>query len=184
MRSITSELSDSNRRLQKMAITDSLTECPNRRYAMEFVEQAWTTARLTHTPLSCMLIDVDWFKKINDIYGHERGDQTLILIADSIKKALGPKDVICRFGGDEFLVVCPGADLRLTFRLGEVFCKAVQSLGLKVEDKLCGVSIGVAQKIGEMDSFKALLEAADHALYLAKRHGRGRAEAYVGKNND
>ena len=184
MRSITAELSDSNRRLQKMAITDSLTQCPNRRYAIEFGEQAWATANLMQSPLSCMLIDVDWFKQINDIYGHERGDQTLILIAGAINKNLGPKDVICRFGGDEFLVICPGADLTLALRMGEVFCKAVTSLGIKISDKPCGVSIGVAQKKGDMTTFGALLDAADHALYRAKRNGRCRVEVYAGDKND
>lgn len=174
MREIASELSTSNRRLQELSVTDVLTGCPNRRYAIERLQQEWSAAERRGAPLSCLVVDVDWFKQVNDLYGHERGDEVLRLIADTLRAGVRAQDVVCRVGGDEFWVLCPnsGKDAAETCALR--LCEAVEALRIKAGDHQCTVSIGVAERLPGMASPDALIEAADRQLYRAKREGRAR----------
>ena len=111
LRRFAAELAVANRRLQQAALTDPLTGLPNRRYAMERLEQEWAATAVRNARLTCMVVDVDGFKQINDSYGHDSGDVVLRQVATVLRKEARAEDVICRLGGEEFLVICPDTPL-------------------------------------------------------------------------
>ena len=174
IRRFAAELAVSNRRLQEAALTDSLTGFPNRRYAMERFQQEWAAATRSKRPLSCMVIDLDKFKSINDTYGHDVGDTVLKQIAAALKGALRAQDVICRIGGDEFLVICPDTSLPAAVACGERIRKAADTVPVMADMlKLKGsVSIGVATREDAMADIDALIKRADQGAYVSKQHGR------------
>jgi diguanylate cyclase (GGDEF)-like protein len=175
IRHFAAELAVTNRRLQEVALTDSLTGCPNRRYAMERLEQEWATCSRNKRPLSCMVVDVDYFKRINDDHGHDIGDVALKQIAAALKSALRAQDIIARMGGDEFLVVCPDTDLAAAAICAERMRKAVEALPVAGGHPAGrSVSIGLAVRDAAMGNPDALIKAADQGLYVAKQRGRNR----------
>ena len=174
LQEIASELSASNRRLVEVSVTDVLTGCPNRRYALERLQQEWSAAERRHSPLSCLVVDIDWFKPINDLYGHERGDEVLKLISETMRAVVRTEDVVCRVGGDEFWVICPDSDEASAAACGRRLCEAVEKLAIEAGDKRCSISVGVAQRAKETTSPENLVNTADRNLYRAKREGRGR----------
>jgi diguanylate cyclase (GGDEF)-like protein len=176
LKDIATELSASNRRLQEVSVTDVLTGCPNRRYALERLQQEWSGAERRHHSLSCLVIDIDWFKPINDLYGHERGDQVLKQISETLRAGVRAQDVVCRVGGDEFWVICPDADQASASACGQRLCDAVDKLAIEAGDKRCSISVGVAQRTAEMTGPESLISTADKNLYHAKRDGRGRVK--------
>ncbi len=176
IRRFAAELAVSNRRLQEVALTDSLTGFPNRRYAIERMQQEWSVSSRTRRPLSGMVIDVDQFKTYNDSHGHDVGDAVLRQVAVSIKGALRAQDIVARTGGDEFLVICPDTGLDAALACAERVRFAVESAPLTVSGQLLSmsVSIGVATRDTVMTDPDALVKRADQALYLAKNKGRNR----------
>lgn len=174
VRRFAAELAVSNRRLQEMALTDSLTGFPNRRYAMERVGQEWSTASRTRRPLSAMVVDVDEFKRFNDNFGHDTGDAILRQVAQSLKTALRAQDVVARTGGDEFLVICPDTHLDAALACAERVRFAVEAGGHATKGRKVTVSIGVATREAGMNDAEALVKRADQALYQAKNKGRNR----------
>lgn len=168
------ELAVTNRRLQEAAMTDALTGLPNRRYAIDRVQQEWATALRSGKALACMVIDLDGLKHINDELGHDAGDWALRSAADALRQALRSEDVVCRTGGDEFLVLCPGSDLAAALVCAERLRLAVSRLDLKFERQHVplSVSIGVAEKGGAIADIDALRRTADRSAYLAKAAGR------------
>lgn len=177
MRELANELSESNRRLQTLAVTDELTGCPNRRYASERLQQEWASSARRDAKLSCLVVDLDWFKQINDVHGHERGDIVLKQIAQTLRAGVRVEDVVCRVGGDEFWVICPGVTAAAASACGERLRIAVAELNHQAGDKLCTISVGVAERTPEMELPSDLIEAADRALYQAKKDGRGRVQS-------
>jgi two-component system cell cycle response regulator len=174
IRRFASELAVTNRRLQEAALTDTLTGFPNRRYAMERFQQEWASATRSKRPLSCMIIDLDKFKAINDTYGHDVGDSALKQIAAALKSALRSPDVICRVGGDEFLVICPDTTLAAAVAAAERIRKAADAVPV-VSDMLRlhgSVSIGVAMREESMVDIDALIKRADQGVYVSKQQGR------------
>ncbi|MDK9714826.1 MAG: diguanylate cyclase [Sulfuritalea sp.] len=176
LQDIAAELSESNRRLQEMSVTDVLTGCPNRRYALERLQQEWSGSTRRQHPLSCLVVDIDWFKEINDLYGHDRGDQVLRQVSETLRAGVRTQDVVCRVGGDEFWVICPDADRAAAAACGQRLCDAINKLAIDAGDKRCGISVGVAQRSESMADPQSLINAADHNLYQAKREGRGRVK--------
>ena len=176
IRRFAAELAVSNRRLQEVALTDSLTGFPNRRYAIERMQQEWSVSSRTRRPLSGMVIDVDQFKTYNDSHGHDVGDAVLRQVATSIKGALRAQDIVARTGGDEFLVICPDTGLDAALACAERVRFAVESAPLTVSGQplTMSVSIGVATRDTVMTDPDALVKRADQALYLAKNKGRNR----------
>ena len=164
----------SNRRLQEVALTDSLTGFPNRRYAIERMQQEWSVSSRTRRPLSGMVIDVDQFKSYNDTHGHAVGDAVLRQVAASIKGALRAQDIVARTGGDEFLVICPDTGLDAAVACAERVRFAVESTPLKTAGVTLNmsVSIGVATRDTVMTDPDALIKRADQALYRSKNAGR------------
>ncbi len=174
IRRFAAELAVSNRRLQEVALTDPLTGFRNRRYVIDRIAQEWASATRSRRPLSCMVIDVDEFKQINDTHGHDAGDAVLRQVSNAVKLGLRSQDVIARTGGDEFLVLCPDTDLNAAMSCGERLRQAVQGVQVLVNELRLGVtiSVGVAQREPAMTDADAMVKRADQGAYVAKAQGR------------
>lgn len=174
IRRFAAELAVTNQRLQEAALTDVLTDLPNRRYAIERFQQEWQAANRSKRPMACMMIDVDNFKAVNDTHGHDVGDAVLKQTAQAIKSGLRAQDVICRTGGDEFLVICPETDLAAAMLCGERVRKAVAEVRLSssAEQIKCSISVGVAARGMDTPDIDALIKRADEGAYQAKQRGR------------
>lgn len=180
IRRFAAELALTNRRLQEAALLDALTGIPNRRYAMDRIQQEWSAAERSGRPLACMLIDVDHFKQINDTYGHDAGDLVLQRVAETLKHTARTQDVICRIGGEEFLVVCPDTDASAAAQCAERLRHAVGALRIAVGNTSLHltISIGVAAMHAGMASPDSMIKASDQAVYAAKQAGRNRTCVY------
>lgn len=179
IRRFASELAVSNRRLQEAALTDMLTGFRNRRYAIDRIEQEWAQAERTARPLSCMVIDLDGLKEVNDAFGHDGGDAALCAAAKALRSELRGNDVICRVGGDEFLAICPGSGLDAALACAERLRRAVGAVALEIDGRpvTLSVSIGVAEKTRDVPDSDALLKLADQGAYRAKHEGRNAVAA-------
>lgn len=168
------ELAVANRRLEQMAMTDSLTALPNRRYAMERMEQAWAEYQRNGTPLSCLVVDLDLFKQINDHYGHDIGDGVLREIANVFRSSARSSDVVCRLGGEEFFVICANTTAAEALQVAERLRHAVKSHHWTVPGfgGNLSISVGLAASLEGMKEWDDLYRLADQALYDAKRKGR------------
>lgn len=166
------------RRMRALAMTDELTRLPNRRHLLHVAGERVAAARRGTGPLSVLALDIDHFKRINDTFGHEIGDRVLHRVAEACRSALRRDDVIGRTGGEEFIVVMPGADTRVALEVAERLRAAVERAewadvadGLRVT-----VSVGASEWSPRDESFAALARRADDSLYRAKELGRNRTE--------
>jgi two-component system cell cycle response regulator len=174
------ELEESNKRLQQLVVTDELTGLHNRRFANEHLERQWAIAERNGTPLSCMMIDIDFFKRINDTYGHKVGDDVLKQVARALQISVRKQDVVCRLGGEEFLVICADFDPALLYKFAERMRQNVSDLSFTAipgKNFKLTVSIGVANKTPKLVTPEMLLQLADRLLYKAKDKGRNRTVA-------
>ncbi|WP_370293628.1 diguanylate cyclase [Thalassolituus sp.] len=156
--------------LLKLAMHDQLTGLYNRHYMLETVDRKIARARRHSTPLSVMLIDLDYFKKINDTHGHIVGDQILEHVGGFLNHQCRIEDTVTRFGGEEFLILMEPCSLNQAHYKAEVIRHQISELkpsGIPVT-----VSIGIAELNTEDSDFSALLKRADDALYRAKDAGR------------
>jgi diguanylate cyclase (GGDEF)-like protein len=170
----TAELAAANRRLKSMANTDVLTGLPNRRYALNRLEQESATALRANQALSVLMVDLDHFKSVNDTLGHDVGDQVLIHAAGLMRTTARTNDIVCRLGGEEFLVIAPNTDSATAMLLAERIRRSIektQPKGLVLRYPIT-VSIGVAGAVGAKPSWKDLIKWADDALYLVKQGKR------------
>jgi two-component system, cell cycle response regulator len=179
LRKFATELAVANRRLQQAALTDSLTGLPNRRHLIERLEQEWAAHQRRQQPLVAMMIDIDGFKAVNDGYGHEVGDQLLRQLSALLRESARTEDVVGRLGGEEFVVICPGANLAVGLRLAERLrqCAAGHAFQAGSLSLRATVSIGVAERAPGMAHPDDMLRAADAALYRAKHNGRNCVQA-------
>jgi len=170
------EVSTELERTQEQARTDPLTGFLNRRGMEEILIREFARSRRTASPLSVAILDIDHFKTVNDEHGHDVGDQALVHIAKVARSGVRETDVVCRYGGEEFVVVFPGAaadgarfvvDRMRT--LAESTPLAVGALKVQIR-----FSAGVSELTGTDGSIRVLLKRADDALYEAKRAGRNR----------
>ncbi len=170
----TNELAIANRQMEAIALTDVLTGLPNRRHAMRCLGLAWDESTKDNTPLACMMIDADGFKQINDNYGHDAGDEVLRQLSRNLQYAVRTDDIVCRLGGDEFLVICPNTTLDGAMRLAEKLRLAIAALHVPAgKGEWHGsISIGVAGRKAAMGNLEELIKAADEGVYLAKKNGR------------
>ncbi len=170
----TKELTRANADLQVLAMTDVLTGLPNRRSAMLQLHELWKEAGRLNTHFSCMVIDADGFKEVNDRYGHDAGDLVLQRLARELRHSVRSDDVVCRMGGDEFLIICPFTPIAGALHLAEqtrakIACFLVEIAGGCWQGS---ISVGVASSGGEVVSVDELLKIADKGVYLAKNSGR------------
>lgn len=171
IRRISAELSATNQRLQDAGMTDMLTGCPNRRYAMDRIQQEWAMASRSQRPLACLAINIDNFKQVNDRHGHDAGDTVLKLVAGALKDEMRAQDVLARAGGDEFLVICPDTTLEAAMACAERIREVVETLPIfsDAHNARVTVSVGVAVRDAATVDPNALIRLADHSVYLAKR---------------
>jgi two-component system cell cycle response regulator len=163
----------------ELAVTDPLTGLHNRRYISSRLRQALASTNNGGAPVSVLIADIDHFKSINDLYGHDAGDKVLQAFSERIQKGLRALDLAARYGGEEFVVVMPGAGLAEACIAAERVRAAVADDPFVLEDGTdinVTVSIGLAQA-GANESFEGLLRRADQALYTAKHEGRNQVQA-------
>jgi diguanylate cyclase (GGDEF)-like protein/PAS domain S-box-containing protein len=163
--------------LRNQSVRDPLTGLYNRRYLEEIMERETRRAVRSEQGLGLLMLDIDDFKKFNDTFGHDAGDTVLRESASFLLKSVRVEDVVCRFGGEEFVVVLPMASLEVTQARAERIRSRLRELSVTHHGQSLGaitVSIGVAELPQHGTTSKELLESADAALYRAKREGRDR----------
>jgi diguanylate cyclase (GGDEF)-like protein len=174
----TAALAAANGRLEALNRTDPLTGLANRRHLEQALTGAWTQAAGSGTPVSAIMIDIDFFKQFNDHYGHLAGDECLRQVADVIANSARASDPVARFGGEEFAIVLAGADLAAAAQIAERVRADVASLRREHHTSPEGfvtISVGVASvRPDETVTPADLLHSADRCLYAAKRDGRNR----------
>jgi diguanylate cyclase (GGDEF)-like protein len=166
----------SNRRLLHDALTDPLTQLPNRRYGLDRFAQEWAIASSNGLPIACLMLDIDHFKKVNDTYGHDVGDNVLQQVAAMIEQSCRRNDIVFRYGGEEFCVICPGAASLEALNLAERITSVIRAarFGMNETKLPVTISIGLAVRTPAMGDVGALIAMADRALYAAKSSGRDR----------
>ena len=170
------EWARTNRRLLHEALTDPLTQLPNRRYGLDRFAQEWDMASRSNLPIACLMLDIDHFKRVNDERGHGIGDVVLHQVATVIERGCRRSDITFRYGGEEFCVICPATGLAEAIQLGKRILTAVSEdrYGLRDDMFPITVSIGAAVRRPAMTEPAQLIEAADRALSAAKKGGRNR----------
>ncbi|MBI4275000.1 MAG: PleD family two-component system response regulator, partial [Rhizobiales bacterium] len=165
----------------EMAITDALTGLYNRRYMETHLTTLVEQAAARGKPLAVLILDIDYFKSINDTYGHESGDDVLREFAVRMRKSIRGIDLACRYGGEEFVIVMPETDMAVAATVAERLRRRIASEPFAVEQGghtiEVTISIGIATLEGSEDNAAGILRRADQALYRAKRDGRNRVVA-------
>jgi two-component system chemotaxis family response regulator WspR len=185
LREMNTQLAQSNRELHRLSSLDGLTGIANRRQFDEVLEREWQRSVRNDSPLSLILLDIDYFKLYNDHYGHQAGDDCLRLVARTLDRVVQrPTDLVARYGGEEFVVVLPdtdraGAEAVARELLREVSGLSITHVDSRAADHLT-LSLGTATRCtGQHQCAADLLAAADQALYLAKEQGRNRVESSI-----
>ncbi|MDO8177169.1 MAG: diguanylate cyclase [Undibacterium sp.] len=172
----TAQLEDANRKLATLSATDGLTGLANRRHFDEMLEREWARASRTNQPLAVIMIDVDHFKKYNDCYGHQAGDECLKTIAAILQKGTRRvSDLAARYGGEEFSIVLPNTEASVAHQLAEAVRLSIESLDMTHRQSPLGkvtISVGIAIRSRRENDADSLVRAADEALYRAKNNGR------------
>ena len=162
--------------LKRQAFTDPLTQLYNRRYFMTESNLAIEKAQISKEPLSVIILDIDHFKAVNDQYGHKAGDLVLESVASAFHEFSRSKDLIARFGGEEFIFLLPNTNQIQAYDCAERIRQGIEKHNVNVSDKLTlqiTVSIGIAEiEINNTETLEAAINRADQALYQAKTHGR------------
>lgn len=170
-----------NRRLLQTSLTDMLTSLPNRRYGMDRFEQEWSVASSNALPLSCLMVDIDHFKLVNDKRGHNVGDIVIKQVAYAIGQNCRRSDVVFRYGGEEFCCICPETRLAEAVQLAERIVQAISTMEISAGGDLFNVtvSIGVAERLPAMKEPTSLIAVSDKALYAAKKAGRNNCHVHT-----
>ncbi|WP_260674381.1 GGDEF domain-containing protein [Comamonas aquatica] len=171
------------RELQALSYQDSLTRVANRRRFDEALEQAWAQAQATQTPLSLLVLDIDFFKQLNDCYGHQTGDQALVQVAQALAQVCDKcNDLVARYGGEEFVVLLPKVGLDIARQVAERFRRLLQEQAIPHARSPFGqqvtVSIGAGSLVPQPgQDCASFVHAVDRLLYAAKNAGRNRVVA-------
>ena len=175
----TDEFAVAQKRLLQDALTDTLTQLPNRRNGLDFLASEWVFAQSSGAPLACLMLDIDHFKRINDEYGHTAGDAVLRQLAAILKSASRAEDMVFRYGGEEFSAILTNANLKIALQIGERIRALIEKADFVWEKQHIPVtiSIGAAVATGTETDSQELIQAADAALYEAKERGRNRVVA-------
>lgn len=171
-------LKQANLELEKLVHIDGLTQVANRRCFDHHLAIEWQRLSRESQPLSLILFDIDYFKLYNDLYGHQKGDDCLVTIAQTVKRSLSrPADLVARYGGEEFAVILPNTDIQGAIAITERIRLAVSDLEIIHEDSKVSdyvtISLGVSSLFPDLDQSPSnLIKQADMALYAAKQQGR------------
>jgi two-component system cell cycle response regulator len=165
------------RQMSESALRDGLTRAYNKRYFGERLDSEFQYAARHDTPMALVFLDIDHFKRINDVHGHQAGDQVLVQLASLIMSIIGEEDVFARYGGEEFAIIARGSDAAVAEALSERLRASVEAHSFTAP----GVTIPVTVSVGvarvptpNVASAIELVSRADEALYAAKRSGRNR----------
>ena len=171
-----------NSELRALASRDSLTGCFNRRAFFEAAEEAFDAATRGHASFCCLMVDIDHFKQFNDLYGHAVGDQVIQAVARALSAGLRQQDILCRYGGEEFCVVVPGATPDETMAAAERLRADIQANAQGAIRGTCVMTItasfGMAAREMGARTLQELIDQADQALYKSKQSGRNRVTAF------
>lgn len=159
---------------------DSLTNIYNRSYTLNLANKYYELSKFEKTPFSILLIDYDFFKKVNDTYGHDTGDEVLKTLSKTISLSIRKNDIFGRYGGEEFLLICPNTNKDEAFLLAEKIRKNVNKKVMINENEIfMSISIGLCEDLKDKDlSLTNLISNADNALYKAKESGRNQVSIY------
>jgi two-component system, cell cycle response regulator len=173
-------LRDGARHLEAESRTDSLTRVYNRPAMYEFLDREWSRSIRSKTPFCCAVLDVDFFKRINDTFGHSIGDEVLVSVAELISDQIRGHDILCRFGGEEFCVLLPATGENAAGLWAERTRQAIHAATIPTSrgPQQMTVSIGIAQFSPELRSPRELLDHADQAMLVSKQRGRNKVTAY------
>ncbi|HEX4124696.1 MAG TPA: response regulator [Tepidisphaeraceae bacterium] len=173
---LNAQLATINSRLERLSVTDELTGLFNRRMAMVRLQEQWSLSERYGKPLTVAMIDIDHFKKVNDTFGHDAGDFILRQTAAILREQTRGTDVVCRVGGEEFLIIFPAQTVQEAAVAADRFRQKMESSSLMFNgnDLRVTVSIGLAMRGPHIPQFTDLLKVADQALYSAKNSGRNR----------
>ena len=162
--------------VQSLAVTDPLTSLQNRRSLFELGRVEFSRAERINRHFSCMMLDLDHFKQINDQHGHLFGDQVLQEFAERCKVLVRDEDLVGRYGGEEFIILLPETDRKTAIHVAERLCATIAATPIKVSEKEIPltVSIGIATKDENTMDLETLIARADQAMYIAKHRGRNR----------
>ncbi|PZU98923.1 MAG: diguanylate cyclase response regulator [Pseudanabaena sp.] len=177
-------LQEANRKLELMANLDSLTQIANRRRFDDYLTSEWQRHQRDQNSLALIMIDIDYFKRYNDRYGHQGGDDCLMRVAQAMSQV--PKrstDLVARYGGEEFVVILSNTDTQGALKVAQAIQEAIASLAIIHENSdvsdYVTLSMGFASLTPTLDlSPEVLISYADQSLYLAKANGRNQAIAY------
>ena len=177
------EVQRQNQELHRLATRDPLTGCLNRRAFFESLEALMHDAKANGSALSCVMLDIDHFKKVNDTHGHGIGDRVIQEVAMRLHAVSRATDLVCRYGGEEFCVVVPGMALAEATAFAERLRASIENeCGAdvrEVEGMRVTISLGVDTLSSEVTAGPAMIDRADQALYRAKRSGRNRVCQYM-----
>lgn len=166
----------------QMAVTDALTGLYNRRYMETHLQIQTERAKQEDRPISLLMIDIDFFKNVNDAHGHDAGDKILKQFASGISRNIRGIDLACRFGGEEFVVIMPETDMAIASLVAERIRQHTETFSFDIgggEPVQVTASIGVTSLMGADDTPEAILKRADQALYRAKHEGRNRVSEHT-----
>lgn len=180
------ELATSNELLEQLAMQDSLTGIYNRRYFIEYLEAEIIRAQHLKKPLSLLIVDLDHFKQINDTFGHLIGDKVLISVCKRVQSVIGNRNILCRYGGEEFAIICLGLEQDEALKLGEAILDTLNNkpIALKNSKVIVTASIGISTIKpyiwnGSLELIRDfLIKTADKALYKAKKTGRNKVVSF------
>ena len=181
IRELHERLKEKNRQLKEMANRDGLTGLYNHRYFQETISKDFQRAVRYHESLSCVMFDIDHFKKFNDTYGHQTGDMVLKTLGGLVGELIRDSDLSARYGGEEFILLMYHTASQEAFMIAERLRKAVEQHKFRADNLVLTVtiSVGVASfPHPEIADAKTLIECADKALYRAKEEGRNRVIAF------
>ncbi len=167
----------------QMAVTDGLTGLHNRRYMETHLQILTARAKQDNRPISLLMIDIDFFKNINDAHGHDAGDRILKQFALGISRNIRGIDLACRYGGEEFVVIMPETDMAIASLVAERIRHYTETFSFDVGSEIpvtMTTSIGVTSLARDTDTPETILKRADEALYRAKNDGRNRVSEHMG----
>ncbi|SBT18241.1 Response regulator PleD [Marinomonas gallaica] len=168
------ELKDTNALLSTISHTDQLTSIANRRKMMEVLYAEVSRFQRKHRPFSVLMFDIDHFKRVNDTFGHEVGDQVLIELAQVVKATIRNTDTLGRWGGEEFVIVCPNTDQKMALNIAEKIFSAIHSYTFPLQGNVT-VSLGLSEFTAK-HSLESILVEVDQKMYRAKQAGRNQIQ--------